>query len=526
MSRWIRSRGRRFGTIGIAVILCFSLAAGIAYAYYGPGADSPDRDAYAAEDAEVSPLYAESLKDTVARMERTPAAGRPQTAMKAQRLTRAAEKGTAGDSGYRPATWVTCSYSCMGTCLTCLATCTDPTCFGTCTDPGCDYYTFDSNCQSPTSDTTCEGATCGQATCSGDTCQSTCEGDTCSTTCGGETCDVTCGGTTCGANTGMWEIAGADRYATAVAASQSGWPEGLDPDGSATVVIATGENWPDALGGASLAGALGGPILLTKGGALPGDTASEITRLGAAEAIILGGTGAVGAGVEGELKNMLGSGNVTRIAGANRYATARAIAAEVVALQGEYWDGMAFVATGGNFPDALGVSPLAAWGWWPIYLVDPGAGADSALISAMSGNTVTKVYILGGTGAVSSGSENAITSGVGASVERLAGSDRYDTACTIAEWGVQNCVTESGTYDMRWDGVAVATGENFPDALAGGVLQGWTNSVMLLTPRLDLYQRVGDTIQGNNGDIEDIYFLGGTGAVSAGVRLSIQNLLL
>jgi len=54
-------------------------------------------------------------------------------------------------------------------------------------------------------------------------------------------------------------IAGANRYATAVAVSKKAFPAGAD-----AVVIATGENWPDALGGSALAGALGGPILLTR----------------------------------------------------------------------------------------------------------------------------------------------------------------------------------------------------------------------------------------------------------------------
>ncbi|MDI6692614.1 MAG: cell wall-binding repeat-containing protein [Anaerosomatales bacterium] len=44
-------------------------------------------------------------------------------------------------------------------------------------------------------------------------------------------------------------IAGADRYLTAVAASQDAFPEGAD-----TVVIATGANFPDALSAAGLCG--------------------------------------------------------------------------------------------------------------------------------------------------------------------------------------------------------------------------------------------------------------------------------
>ncbi|MCE5192317.1 MAG: cell wall-binding repeat-containing protein, partial [Actinomycetia bacterium] len=52
------------------------------------------------------------------------------------------------------------------------------------------------------------------------------------------------------------EIQGTDRYLTAVEASKKF-------GSAATVVVATGETFPDALGGAALAGAVNGPLLLT-----------------------------------------------------------------------------------------------------------------------------------------------------------------------------------------------------------------------------------------------------------------------
>ncbi|MDO8987684.1 MAG: cell wall-binding repeat-containing protein, partial [Coriobacteriia bacterium] len=84
-------------------------------------------------------------------------------------------------------------------------------------------------------------------------------------------------------------VAGSSRYETAVRASERTFASGAE-----CVVIATGSNWPDALGGAALAAAEGGPILLTDANALPSAVAAEVTRLGATRAYILGGTGAVG----------------------------------------------------------------------------------------------------------------------------------------------------------------------------------------------------------------------------------------
>ncbi|MCE5190560.1 MAG: cell wall-binding repeat-containing protein, partial [Actinomycetia bacterium] len=51
-------------------------------------------------------------------------------------------------------------------------------------------------------------------------------------------------------------VQGTDRYLTAVEASKKF-------GSAATVVVATGETFPDALGGAALAGAVNGPLLLT-----------------------------------------------------------------------------------------------------------------------------------------------------------------------------------------------------------------------------------------------------------------------
>lgn len=48
------------------------------------------------------------------------------------------------------------------------------------------------------------------------------------------------------------------------------------------------------------------------------------------------------------------------------------------------------------------------------------------------------------------------------------GADRYETAARIAEVDV-----EAG---MTWDGVGVATGADFPDALSGGGCSGLTRA--------------------------------------------------
>ncbi|MDO8880914.1 MAG: cell wall-binding repeat-containing protein [Coriobacteriia bacterium] len=307
-------------------------------------------------------------------------------------------------------------------------------------------------------------------------------------------------------------VQGADRFATAVEVAQASFPSGAE-----TVIIATGRNWPDALGGAALAGAHDAPILLTEPGSLPAVTAAEIGRLEATKAIILGGETAVGpAVVTGLVAAGIPSGNITRIGGATRYETARKVAQATIAKLGATFDGTAFVATGRNYPDALAGSPLAAANGWPIYLVDPSA-APATLAGAMSADGATDALILGGELVVSPAYASALDAALG-DVERLAGDDRYATGVAVATHGV----TDGG---LIWDGLAIATGENFPDALSGGVLCAKRGTVMLLTRTASLPAAVEACLAANRGAIGTVHILGGTGAVSPAVRTAVRQVL-
>jgi len=317
-------------------------------------------------------------------------------------------------------------------------------------------------------------------------------------------------------------ISGLSRYDTAIEASKKAFPVGVTAtvDGYRNVVVATGKNWPDALGGASLAGALECPILLTDPATLPATVAAEIERLGATRAVVLGGEGAVSPAVYAALDALDGV-SVKRVAGTSRYQTAYDVAEETVRVleaKGDGYDGTAFVATGRNFPDALGASPIAAAKGWPLYLVDPVAGLTPELQAALSGDSVTDVIALGGTVVVPASVLSDIASATGASTERWAGSDRYDTARIVATHGVDDC-------GLTWDKVALATGANFPDALSGGALQGRDGSVMLLTSSTSLYPGVASTLSANKASIHEVRFLGGTSAISDAVRAAVVTAL-
>lgn len=309
-------------------------------------------------------------------------------------------------------------------------------------------------------------------------------------------------------------VQGDTRFETGAEAARIGFPSGAD-----TVLVATGRNFPDALGGSALAGAVDAPLLLVDTASVPSDVAAVIGELGATEAIVLGGTGAVKSAVETQLLAAMGPGSTTRrIAGADRYETGRKIAAETIDVLGVDYSGTAFVATGKNFPDALAAGPIAASAGWPIYLVSNTA-ADATTLQAMDAKGVTGAKVVGGTSVVTPATYNSLTLRFGgAAVQRHDGINRYDTAAQVSQMGVD----EAG---MSWNGVGLATGTAFPDALAAGAMLGARSRVLLLSAPTSLSIESETALSDNRFSIDDVHFFGGTGALSTAVRTRVQQVI-
>ena len=131
---------------------------------------------------------------------------------------------------------------------------------------------------------------------------------------------------------------------------------------------------------------------------------------------------------------------------------------------------------------------------------------------------VDEVLILGGITAVPQAIEDSLEVTYGdADVTLLAGDDRYATAVVVATHGV--------AHGLGWNRLAITTGEKFPDALAGGVLQGRDGSVMLLTRSASLPAAVQTALQNNRALITEVRYLGGTTAVTQSVRDAVTAIL-
>ena len=122
-------------------------------------------------------------------------------------------------------------------------------------------------------------------------------------------------------------VAGPDRVGTSVEASVEGF------DTASTVVLTRADDFADALTAGPLARLEGAPLLLTGQSALPLGVVSEIQRLGAVRAIVVGGTAVIETTVVEELTDL--GLDVERVAGADRFATASAVATRVGAPSGE-----------------------------------------------------------------------------------------------------------------------------------------------------------------------------------------------
>ena len=157
-------------------------------------------------------------------------------------------------------------------------------------------------------------------------------------------------------------IAGADRYATAAAASAATFAAG-----AAVVYVVSGEGYADALGASAVAGRDRAPLLLVGRTSIPSAVDAELTRLRPGRIVVVGGPSVVSDAVAAALDGYTG-GTVTRIAGADRYATAAALSAAAYRANGP---ATVHVATGTNFPDALAASAAAAREGGPILLSRP-----------------------------------------------------------------------------------------------------------------------------------------------------------
>lgn len=310
------------------------------------------------------------------------------------------------------------------------------------------------------------------------------------------------------AERGVGRVSGDTRYDTmASLAGRGNWAVG------GSVILASGANYPDALAASSLAGGLDAPILLTDPSVLSDAAKSRLDSLCPSRVFIVGGSAAVSPDVERQVKELLGSGcAVFRVAGQTRYETSL-VAAEINPKGSD----TVIVATGGNYADALSVSPYAFASGSPVLLCDSASGIAGAAVESIRSGGYSKAVIVGGTVAVPASVEGQLQSAGIRDVTRLSGATRFETSSMIAEF-------ELGSgLGFSMNGVLLATGMNFPDALSAGPLAGRSRSPLLLVDPGAQYACA--YLSGFRGEVSSATVVGGTAAVPEEDRLAIARVL-
>ncbi|PPF20293.1 MULTISPECIES: cell wall-binding repeat-containing protein [unclassified Rathayibacter] len=270
--------------------------------------------------------------------------------------------------------------------------------------------------------------------------------------------DLGCSTVSTSAGIDVSRLAGTDRQGTAVEISKAVFGPNVP-----VVYIATGANFPDALSAAPAAAKQKGPLLLVDRDSMSQPVRDELSRLKPARIVVVGSALSVGDGLLNQLRSY--SPTVDRIGGKDRYDTSRLI------IQSAFSGGStrAWLATGEKFPDALGASAAAGSVDAPVVLVNgTGSTADAVTKGILSKLKVQNLTIAGSPLSVSEGIKNSLPV---PTITRIGGVDRYDTSEQLNRAAFSRAKT-----------VFLATGENFPDALAGATAAGYSNSPLFAVP--------------------------------------------
>jgi putative cell wall-binding protein len=310
-----------------------------------------------------------------------------------------------------------------------------------------------------------------------------------------------------------WQLGGGSRIATAVTLSRSTFAS------ADTVVLARADGYADALAGSPLAAELGAPILLTSADRLADAAAEEIDRLGATRVVLLGGEAALSSDVAAQAAARPGVTAVDRVSGHNRFATAAAVAERVTAAAAE--TSTVYIVEGldpdpsRGWPDAVSVAGLAGFEGRAVLLVTTEELPDDT-VAAIRGIGARRAVVVGGPQAVSDG-VLAELGALGLEVERVAGNDRYETSVAVAQRSVAAGMSASRTL--------VATGLDFPDALAAGPVAATVGGPVVLAAGTDLGATPAVTayIERNAGRFERIRLIGGPAVLTPRFRVELER---
>ncbi|MDQ0857212.1 cell wall-binding repeat-containing protein [Bacillus sp. V2I10] len=189
------------------------------------------------------------------------------------------------------------------------------------------------------------------------------------------------------------------------------------------------------------------------------------------------------------------AGTTSRIYGQDRYKTS----VEVSKKTFPNGTTNVIIAVGNNFPDALAGGPLAYKLNAPILLTGKDA-MPAAITNEITRLHAKNAYILGGESAVSAAVAGKLKA-MGLTVQRISGSDRYETSVAIAK--------KLGSATKK---AFIANGSNFPDSLSASAVAARQGSPILLVKKTGVPVSVKNYVNG----FTKSYVIGGTGVIASG----------
>lgn len=324
-------------------------------------------------------------------------------------------------------------------------------------------------------------------------------------------------------------IFGDNRYETAIKiADEVAQENNIDftqGDRFNSVLLASGNNYPDALAGAPLANQVGGPILLLDSTPEASTVTWEYIRTHVkinGNVYILGGTGVIPYTFTKYLLSMgFSAENIHQIGGKDRNETSLLIAQQLANKQKNV-----MLVSGNNFNDALTVASAAVYENIPVLLV-PESGLtpeQKSFCDLQSGG----VLAIGN-----------ITTVIGDSYSKAIGIFGTNVYDTNALWVAVILKNQPKVF--------LATGDDYPDALAGALLAGQVNECPIIFTHKNYLDQ--ETIKGLNWvsyydkqnlttknaegqtvvlpavNYPELIVLGGPGAVSDNVVNQAQQIL-
>lgn len=325
-------------------------------------------------------------------------------------------------------------------------------------------------------------------------------------------------------------VGGVNRFETAVALSKTMYPEspngawGTDATPSGVIVV-NGASFADALS----AGAWGAmrpgtdddetyPLLLTTTGTLPSATRAEIERLAVSQywdgaeftVYVVGGPSVVSDAQLQLIKSLPYVTDAVRVSGANRYATASAVASMTMDIS---TPDTVVLANGLGWADGVSAGPLCGAMAAPMLLTRADALPAETSQWLLDHPSVSNIVIVGSGSVVSTAVADALAAApFSKTVTRLSGGDRYATAYEIAAYG-----TDEGYFDGA--GLTLVSGLNFPDGLAAGPFSmltggGFGPGPILLTRPSELSEPVIDYFADWTDLSRPSYVIGSEAAIS------------